>query len=240
MENSNKLLWFGAIVGVSLVVAAIVVASTFLNIKKMDDVITVSGSSTQHVTSDTARWTASFSRSATVDNLKAGYAQMKQDEKTVGDFLISQGFDKSSFEISPVFMNEIYKSNDSAPKEYNLVQNVEVKSNDVTKLKTLAKNSDKIAETGIVFSANPVEYNYSQLPAVRVSLLPAAIQDAKNRANIIAQSSGKTVGAIKVVTMGVVQVMPAGTVDVSDYGSYDTSSIDKDVMITVKTVFSLK
>jgi hypothetical protein len=40
--------------------------------------------------------------------------------------------------------------------------------------------------------------------------------------------------------MGVVQVMPAGTIDVSDYGMYDTASIDKDIMITVKTTFSLK
>ena len=40
--------------------------------------------------------------------------------------------------------------------------------------------------------------------------------------------------------MGVVQVMSLGSVDVSDYGSYDTSNIEKEVMITVKTVFGLK
>jgi hypothetical protein len=40
--------------------------------------------------------------------------------------------------------------------------------------------------------------------------------------------------------MGVVQVMPIGAVEISDYGSYDTSGIEKEVMITVKTVFGLK
>jgi hypothetical protein len=40
--------------------------------------------------------------------------------------------------------------------------------------------------------------------------------------------------------MGVVQVMQVDSVDVSDYGSYDTSTINKDVMVTVKTVFGLK
>lgn len=62
----------------------------------------------------------------------------------------------------------------------------------------------------------------------------------KKRAEAIATSSGKTVDSIKSVSMGVVQVMPAGTVDVSDYGMYDTGSIDKEVMVTVKTTFSLK
>lgn len=55
-------------------------------------------------------------------------------------------------------------------------------------MKELAKNSDKLAEQGIIFSANPVEYYYSKLPEIRVSLLPEAIKDAKNRAEAIALS----------------------------------------------------
>jgi len=62
----------------------------------------------------------------------------------------------------------------------------------------------------------------------------------KKRADIIASSSGKNVDSVKSVSMGVVQVMPVGSIDVSDYGSYDTTTIEKEVMITVKTVFSLK
>ena len=57
---------------------------------------------------------------------------------------------------------------------------------------------------------------------------------------MISSSSNKTVDTVKSVTMGVVQVMPVGAVEVSDYGSYDTSGIEKEVMITVKTIFSLK
>ena len=147
---------------------------------------------------------------------------------------------KDKFEISPVFMSEIYKTDSNAPKEYNLVQNIEVKSEDVNKMKELAKNSEQLAAKGIIFSTNPVEYYYSKLPDLRISLLPEAIKDAKKRAEIIALSSGKLVDSVKSVTMGVVQVMTVGSVDVSDYGSYDTSSIEKEVMITVKTIFSLK
>jgi len=234
MEKSNKLLFFGLIIGLSLIISAGLVAKTFLDVKNLDNVITVSGSAKQKVTSDSARWTGNFTRTATKDNLKDGYNQMKNDEKTVNDFLIAQGF-KDHFEISPVFMNEVYKSDSNAPKEYNLTQNIEIKSDDVNKMKELAKNSDGLASKGIIFSANSVEYYYSKLPELRVSLLPEAIKDAKQRADIIS-----AVDSVKSVSMGVVQVMPVGAVEISDYGSYDTSGIEKEVMITVKTIFSLK
>jgi len=238
MEKFNKLLVFGLIIGVSLVVSAAIIARTFLDVKKLDNVISVSGSAKQKVVSDSARWTANFSRSVFKDQLKNGYELMKNDEKAVINFFAAQGF--KNIEISPVFVNEIYKNDANAPKEYNLIQNIEIKSDDVNKMKELAKNTDKLAALGIFFSANPVEYYYSKLPELRVSLLPEAIKDAKDRADSIAQSSNKEVDAIKSVSMGVVQVMSVGSIDVSDYGSYDTSNIDKEVMITVKAVFGLK
>lgn len=239
-EKNSKLIAFGAfglILGVSIIISSSIISRTFLEVKKLDNVISVSGSAKQKVTADSARWTGSFSRSVLKDQLKDGYANMKKDEKVVNDYFKSRGF---KVEISPVFMNEIYKNDQNAPKEYNLIQNIEIKSEEVEKTKELAKSSDQLAALGILFSANSVEYYYSKLPELRVSLLPEAIKDAKARADSIALSSNKLVDAVKSVTMGVVQVMPVGSIDVSDYGSYDTSSIDKEVMITVKTVFSLK
>lgn len=238
MERIKGLLPFGLIIGLSLIITGAIVSQTLLDVKKLDNVITVSGSAKQTVSSDSARWTGNFSRTALKDQLKEGYAAMKTDEKNVFEFFKAQGF--TDIEISPVFMNEVYKSDANAPTEYNLVQNIEIKSNDVNKMKEVAKNSDQLANKGLIFSANSVEYYYSKLPDLRVSLLPSAIGDAKNRAEAIAQSSGKQVDSIKSVSMGVVQVMSVGSVDVSDYGSYDTSNIEKEVMITVKTVFGLK
>jgi hypothetical protein len=239
MEKNSKLIFFGLILGLSLIAAAFVVAASLLEIRKLDNIVAVSGSARQAVTADSARWTSNFSRTATVDQLKDGYAKMKADEKAVSNFLLTQGFE-GKFEISPVFMSEIWKNDGNAPKEYNLTQNIEIKSDDVNKMKELAKNGDKLAEQGIIFSANSVEYYYSKLPEVRISLLPEAIKDAKKRAEAIALSSGKQVEAVKSVSMGVVQVMPVGAVEISDYGSYDTSGIEKEVMVTVKASFGLK
>lgn len=239
-ERGDQLPALGFLIGVALVVASLIVSRTFLNIKKMDNVITVSGSAKQQVSADSARWTSSFSRTVYQDGLRGGYAQMKSDENAVKEFLKSQGF--TDVEISPVFMNEVYnyKSDQGGPKQYMLIQNVQVRSNDVQKMKELAKNTDRLAEKGVLFSTGPVEYYYSKLADLRVSMLPDAIKDAKKRAEAIAGSSDKKVDSVKSVAMGVVQVMPVGTLDVSDYGSYDTSQIDKEVMVTVKATFALK
>jgi hypothetical protein len=239
MEKDNKLLFFGGILGVSLILSSIVVSATFLNIRKLNNVISVSGSAKEQISADLARWTGNFSRSVFKSQIKEGYAQMKEDEKIVEDFLIAQGF-QGKFEISPIFMNEVYKYDSNSPQEYNLTQNIEIKSDDVNKMKELAKNSEKLAEQGIIFSANSVEYYYSKLPESRISLLPEAIKDAKKRAEAIAVSSGKKVDDIRSVTMGVVQVMPVGAIEVSDYGLYDTSGIEKEIMVTVKASFGLK
>ena len=239
MEKPTKLIPFGVILGLSLVIAALLVSGTLLDIKELNNVISISGSAKLPVTSDSARWTGNFSRTAFATNLKSGYEAMKKDEGLVAAYLDEQGF-AGKYEISPVYMYEIYKSDAYAPKEYNLTQSIEVKSDDVEKVKNLVKNIEKVITQGVIFSSNPVEYYYSKLPDVRVSLLPEAIKDAKARAQAIADSSGAKVDDVKSVAMGVVQVMPLGAIEVSDYGSYDTSSIDKEVMITVKVTFGLK
>lgn len=237
-KPSLKLFVFGLTLGLSLIAASVIVSYTILGVKNADNTITVSGSAKQKVSSDSARWTARFSRTVTKEGMKAGYESMKNDEKAVREFLTSQGF--TNAEISPISVNENWNGEKTGPKQYNLTQDVEVKSNEPLKVKDLAKNSEVLAGKDILFQPNPVEYYYSKLPELRVSLLPEAIKDARARAGIIAQSSNLNVTSVKTVSMGVVQVLSEGSVDVSDYGSYDTSKIDKEVMITVKAVFGLK
>ena len=239
MEKNYKLLGFGSVLGLSLIIAALIISSTFMGIKKLDNVVSVSGSAKIAVTSDSARFTASFSRNSLSFELKEAYSQMKRDEEIVSDFFNNQGF-KDQFEISPVYMFEVYKNDQNAPKEYNLTQNIALKSSDVELIKKLAKDAQQLVDKDIIFSANPVEYYYSDLPSVRISLLPNAIEDAKERVKAIAESGDRKVGQVQSVSMGVVQVMPAGAIEISDYGSYDTSSIDKEVMVTVKASFNLK
>lgn len=239
---NNKIIVSSLVLALGIAASAWIIGHTLLNIKSLDDTVSVSGSAKVAVTSDSAKWHGSFSRDAYEDQLKDGYVRMAADEKAVKEFLTSQGIKSEEVEISPIFVNEIYKYDKeiSGPTEYNLIQTIEVKSSEPEKLKEIAKNAQQLAEKGVIFSPSAVEYYYSGLAEARVSLLPDAIKDAKARAEAIASSSGQAIGSVQGVTMGVVQVMQAGSIDIDDYGIYDTSSIDKEIMVTVKATFSLK
>lgn len=241
MENEkNKLLFSSLILGASLIIGTVIVSQTMLSVRKLNDTLAVTGSAKQKVISDSLKWRGFFSRNALQADIKSGYSQMKSDEAAVNKFMKDNGINEKDITITPVFMNEIYKQDQNAPKEYSLMQNIEINSADIQKITNLAKNIQPLVDKGVLFSTQNLEYYTSQLPELRISLLDAAIKDAKARAEKIAQSSGKKVGAIQSATMGIVQVMPVNSVDVSDYGSYDTSSIEKEVMVTVKAIFRLE
>jgi hypothetical protein len=244
MTNDNKPYIISAIIlGISFVLAAIVAGVTFYEIRAADNAITVTGSAKQAVTADTGKWTASITRSVSALNLKSGYTALDADTKAVKAFLASTGFAEKDYTISPVMMNEDYSYNSNnynGPKQYNLTETLTLSSSDVEKITSVAKSSVSLASSGVIISTQALEYYYSKLPELRVSLLSNAIADAKARAGKLAEAGGSIVGKLRNASSGVVQVMQPNSVEVSDYGSYDTSSIDKEVMITVKATFALK
>jgi uncharacterized protein len=237
----NKLIVFGVILGICLIIAAGIGSFTFYWVRSQKtDTLMVTGSVKQKVTSDLAKWTSTFQRNVPLDDLKGGYAQMKQDQALVLKFFKDQGFDESKVLISPVFMETPFKYDPNAPKEYILSQNVEIQSNEVDKITSMANNTQILINEGVIFATNSLEYYYTKLPELRIALLSDAAADAKQRAQKIAESTGLVVGSIKSANAGVVQVLKVNSTDVSDYGAYDTSTIEKEVMVTITAVFNLK
>jgi hypothetical protein len=140
-------------------------------------------------------------------------------------------------------MNEDWsynQNNGNGEKHYNLTETITVSSPDVAKITAVAKDSASLAAGGVLISTQSLEYLYSKLPELRVSLLSAAVSDAKARASELAKSGGAKVGKLRSAASGVVQVTSPNSIDVADYGQYDTSSVDKEVMVTVKATFALR
>ncbi len=239
-ENPNKIIYVSIILGVCLIISSVIASLTFYIVRSPQDTLSVTGSVRQRVTSDIAVWTAEFSRTVLVEDLKTGYEMMQKDQDIVLDFFKDNGFDEEDVSISPVFMEQLYRYDPDAPKENVLRQNVEIQSNDVEIITYMAKNTQELINRGVIFSINSLEYYYSGLPDLRIELIPDAINDAKLRGEKIAEGSGKKIGAIKSAHLGVVQVLPVNSTEVSDWGTYDTSTIEKEVMIPVTVIFTLK
>lgn len=219
-----------------------VIGNFLIQMKSLDNTLSVTGSARLKVVSDTGKIIGRFTRTVIMDELKSGYRLMDLDKAKVIEFFKSQNIEDKDMTISAVSQNEIWKQNeyDGKPKQYNLVTTIEINSNDVSKLDALSKNIKPLIDQNILFTIDRVEYYYSKLPEARISMLSDAIKDAKTRAEKIASSSDKKVGIIKSASMGVVQVLSPNSVDVSDYGTYDTSSINKEIMVTVKALFTIK
>ena len=240
MENNKHYVVFGFILGLSLIISATIGSLTFYKLRSMD-YISTTGSAKKAVVSDKVKWASSITRAIKQSTIKDGYTKLDADLKEVKAFFATNEIPTEAIDISPVFMNEVYEQNPGTDKKYNLVQNITIQSADVQKISDLSKNtSSLVTEKGVMFSTNSLEYYYSNLPAVRVELLANAVGDAKARAEQLAKAGGKKIGPLQSASSGVVQVMAPNSVEVSDYGMYDTSSINKEIMVTVKASFEIK
>ncbi|MBM3700421.1 MAG: SIMPL domain-containing protein [Actinobacteria bacterium] len=239
-KRSNKIIYFGVIIGACLIISACIFSYAFYIARQPEDLLYVTGSVRQQVSADMAKWVGTFSRTVPVEDLKSGYTLMSQDEKTVKEFFKENGFSENDFSITPVFMEQLYMYDYNAPKENILRQTVIIQANDVNKITFMAKNTQKLIDAGVIFATQSLEYYYTELPKLRIELIPDAINDAKMRAQKIAEGSGKTIKSIKSANLGVVQVLPVNSTEVSDWGTYDVSTIEKEVMIPVTVTFAIK
>lgn len=244
METSkNSLSILGIILAIGLVVAALVVSVALYKIRGLDNTLSVTGSAKVAVTSDKVTWSTMITRPTRISTLQTGYAQIAADLVKVKKFLTESGIPESEITFGTVSFEENYNYQNPgtfAEKEYILRQSITINSLDVEKITAISRSIETIIAQGVIFQTTSLDYYYSKLPELRVSLLGDAVKDAQARADALAGATGEHVGSLKSASSGVVQVLSANSTDISDYGSYDTSQIEKEVMVTVKATFTLK
>lgn len=230
------------IMAIALILAAAVFGLFYYygQLANTKDVLSVTGSAKTNVTSDQAKLVISLSRVATISSLSYGYGQIASDLSLTKTMLQNSGLEASAITESPVSMYQNYSKNDGSEPSYQLSQIITVQSSDVNKITEVSKKIPDLAAQGAVATVQSLEYYYSGLPDLRISLLSDAIKDAKSRAEKIAEGTGRRVGSVQEASSGVVQVLSPNSIDISDYGNYDTSTIEKEVMVTVKASFRLK
>lgn len=230
-------------IAVGMVVASIIFSIFFYASRVANPgILSVTGSAKMAVTSDLVKWTIQLTRTVNASELSQAYTALARDVATVQAELVNHSIPSTAIETSSVFTEQDYSYNSdfNAPRRYTVRQTLTVESTDIENVTNLSKNIQSEVSVGSVMSAYPPEYYYTKLAELRVNLLSDAVKDAKTRAEKIAESSGSRVGALTAANQGVVQVLAPNSIEVSDYGSYDTSSIEKEVMATVRASFGVK
>lgn len=226
-----------AVLALGPILAATIAGYVFYQVRTATDILTVTGSARETVKADRARWTINVSARSGLSDQQTGYVALARGSKEIEAYLKKNGFTEVSLGTPSVY--EQY-ADGGRITGYQMNQDVIVTSEDVEKVRELSQDISALQGQGYLTRTGYVEFTYSKLDELRVSLLSNAIKDAKARAEAIAKESERSVGSLKSASSGVVQVLAKDGVDISDYGSYDTQSIDKDVMVTVRGVFSLR
>lgn len=231
------------ILGASILLAGLALGYGVTKVKDAGDSFAVTGSATERVQADLAKIQGSVSRTVPTSALADGYAAAARDAETVKAFAVKHGVkaDEVSFLAPAAYEQNVYDSNGRViGSNYVVSEQIVVSTPNVAAVTEIGRSFGDLAAQGVFFQSGGPEYYYAELAAERVKLLGAAIKDAKARAESIAASSGSTVGALRSATGGIVQVLAPNSTNVSDYGTYDTSTVEKEIMVTVRAEFSIK
>ncbi len=227
------------ILGVAFIIGAYTIGKFLYSIRALDNSISVAGSTREKVTSDNAKLSIKLEKSVFPENVKAGYEDIQKKSLEISNYLIKEGVPSESIILGTLSSYEEYNPN-SQLKKYQLSQLVVVSSNDVYLLERVSKLVPLQSSAQVTVNIMSLEFFYSKLPELRISLIQKAIEDAKSRAYNLTEATGVSVGKLKSASTGIVQVVPVNSTDISDYGTYDTTTIEKEVVVTVKASFSVK
>jgi uncharacterized protein len=245
IEKSKSLvIWLTAvIVAISVLASASVVTYGLIKTRIQPGTITVTGSAKKQIKSDFVVWRASFSRQS--PDMSDAYKMLQTDLDRVKLYLTGNGLsdkDYTVLSVNTIVINRILPNGaySNQIEAYRLIQDIEIKSNDVDKITTLSRESTKLLQDGIQFQSMPPSYYYTKIADLKVDMLALATKDAKNRAEKVALNSNSKLGKLKSAKMGVFQITPVNSNEISDYGINDTSSIEKEIMSVINCVFTTK
>jgi hypothetical protein len=239
----RSILWGSIAFGIALIIAAVFLSGGIREIRSGAETISVTGSAKRPIRSDYVIWRGSLT------SQKPGMQEAYQDVKRYGDrlhaYLKDRNIPDSLITFSSIENEQIPEFLSSGQPSgrivaYRLNQRFEVRSEKVDALVALSNQAGELIKEGVPLMSFPLEFLYTKLADLRIEMLAEATKDARARAEVIAQSAGNRISAVRSARMGVFQITARNSTQVSDYGIYDTSSLDKDITAVVTLSFSLK
>lgn len=227
------------ILGAALVIAAFVFGMFFYMSRAQDRTIRTTGLATQSLESDVIKWRITLTRTAAASAMRTGYTQVKEDLQSLLHQLEQAGVKQEDISIQPVNPQAVY-SGTGVISNYQIQQPLFIASSNVGAVETVALNPASIVERGGILQFSSIEYFSTRLPELKRALLGEATEDAKRRAEGIAQVSGLKVGRLMSARAGVFQITEPYSAEVGGMGMYNTSTKKKDVSVTVNAVYEVQ
>jgi len=234
------------IIGLAFIVGLFVLGNAYQSRTKALETIKVTGSAEKDFTSDLIVWKGFYSRKSM--DLKSAYAQLKNDETVIRNYLQGKGIRDTEMVFAAVNITKEFNYKTDANGRslgqefsgYNLTQNVRVESTAVDKIDKISREATELIEQGIEFTSSAPLFYYTKLTDIKMDLLAKASADGKQRAEIIAKNAGSSLGKLKNANLGVFQITGKNTDENYSYGgTFNTSSREKTGSITIRMEFAV-
>jgi hypothetical protein len=232
--RNNALIPAALFIGAAMVISTVIATKAFVKVKGFGQTIAVTGSASKPIRSNRAMWSGTISVSA--PNLEDAYPRLKSNLATTETFLQKEGFQQGQYEIGSVQIIKNF-NRDGAVTGFTLRQTLKIALDDVDRVTALSLKSSSLVEAGIEFYSDRPRYLFTGLDAVKIEMIRAATENAKLRAQQLAEITGRKVGAPASARVGVFQIRPLNSQEVSDMGMSDETSIDKEIISTVSASF---
>lgn len=251
MSDTNarptKGLWKPIIIAVAVVVSAIVLAMAYTEKhRSQSGTISVTGLGETEFTSDLIILKGTIS--AQDPDASLSYEKMEHNRQLLVDFLTDRGIDVDdlSFNVPTTAAQEesMYINGEWAGyhfSHYDSSQSFTIESKDIDLVESASRELPSLIAQGVSISVNNPMYFFSELDDVKLDLLSQAAEDARERAENIAKSSGATLGDLKESRAGVFQITSStGDEEFSAGGLFNISSREKKARVTVHSVYKIE
>ena len=233
------------IFSIAIVVAAIVLGNAYIDRANPDGTIGVTGLGSEDFTSDLIVWEVDFVR--VNPDLQEAFADLAKDKAIVKEYLKQKGIAESSIIFEAVRTNEQrenqYQNGNftgSIFVGYELRQTIRIESTDVEKTELVSREITELLNQGVQLQSSPPRYYYTKLADLKIAMISKATEDARMRAEQIAEKSGGNLGKLKSAKMGVFQI--TGQNSSEDYswsGSFNTVDKKKTASITMRLEYEI-
>jgi hypothetical protein len=223
-----------SIISVALIICTVIGAAALVKVKSYGRTISVTGAAFKSIRSDLAIWQGNVSVRAPI--LETAYQLLEQDLEKVKDFLQEKGFSAGDYMLSPVIIAK-HTNREREITGYGLTRTIRIELADVERIRQLSVEASTLIEQGVLFESRPAQYLFTGLDTLKIEMIRAATENAKLRAEQLARTTGRTVGAPRSARVGVFQIRALHSQDVSSRGMSDVTSIDKEIVSTVHVGF---
>ncbi len=240
--NKNRIITTVAVC-IAIIIGAWFLSRGIKHFRGGYETISVTGVSERNITSDLIVWRLSIN-SRTPNGTEA-FVKINTDTKIVVDYLEKQGIKGAEVVIKPVSVHEDVQTSWETAKRtsygYIGTRTIEVKSSEVDKVEKAYQSISDLYNQGVDLVLEAPDYYYTQMNELKMDMLREAATDAHNRALIIADGSGSSLGRAVSSSMGVFQIVALhGNEEFSWGGTFNTKSKEKTATITVRTAYRLQ